>query len=157
MGIIRQFVHLQHKMYFFAFAVLCVAVANAGVIPGAIVETIDGGAIVQGPSSSTAVHGPDGSVIAADAPGGTVIAAPKSAGVVAVAPAAAVVAHAAPLIAAPAHIIGAPLIAHSSPLIARAHLGYPLLAPGSGLEGQYVHDYTETLYDNGQYHGEIYH
>lgn len=27
---------------------------------------------------------------------------------------------------------------------------------GSGLDGQYVHDFTETLYDNGQYHGEIY-
>ncbi|KAK4886727.1 hypothetical protein RN001_002998 [Aquatica leii] len=25
---------------------------------------------------------------------------------------------------------------------------------GEGLDGQYVHDFTETLYDNGQYHGE---
>ncbi|KAF5308108.1 hypothetical protein FQR65_LT00651 [Abscondita terminalis] len=25
---------------------------------------------------------------------------------------------------------------------------------GSGLDGQYVHDFTETLYDDGQYRGE---
>ncbi|KAK5643140.1 hypothetical protein RI129_006985 [Pyrocoelia pectoralis] len=143
-------------MYYLAFAVLCVAVANAGIIPGAIVETIDGGAVIQGPSSRTAVHGPDGSVIAADAPGGAVIAGPKSGGVVAAAPAAVV---ASPFIAGP-HVVGGPLartvVAHSGPIVAGAHFGYPLFAPGSGIEGQYVHDYTETLYDNGQYHGEIY-
>lgn len=48
-------------------------------------------------------------------------------------------------------VAGRTLVA--SPLTAS---GYPLLAPGSGLEGQYVHDYTEKLYDDGSYKGEIY-
>ncbi|KAF2878844.1 hypothetical protein ILUMI_27332 [Ignelater luminosus] len=76
----------------------------------------------------------------------------------------------APHVVAPGVLAGAGVIAArgliASPLTAS---GYPLLAAGSGIEGQYihdargngldgqyVHDFTETLYDNGQYHGEIY-
>ncbi|GJQ86541.1 hypothetical protein Trydic_g10441 [Trypoxylus dichotomus] len=33
--------------------------------------------------------------------------------------------------------------------------GYPLLAPGSGLEGQYIPDITEKLYDDGSYRADI--
>ncbi|KAK9722404.1 hypothetical protein QE152_g19667 [Popillia japonica] len=33
--------------------------------------------------------------------------------------------------------------------------GYPLLAPGSGLEGQYIPDITEKLFDDGSYRPEI--
>lgn len=41
----------------------------------------------------------------------------------------------------------------ASPLTAS---GYPLFAPGSGLEGQYIPDNLEQLYDDGSYKGEIY-
>ncbi|KAK4886638.1 hypothetical protein RN001_002909 [Aquatica leii] len=150
-------------MKFLALAVLCVAVAtsNAGIIPGAIIDHGDS-AVIQGPSSRSAVHGPDGSVIAADAPGGTVVAA-KSSGLVAhtgFVAAAPVVAHAAPFISAP--VVRHSVVAHHAPLIGhapvlRGSIGYPYFAPGSGIEGQYLHDFTETLYDDGQYHGEIYH
>lgn len=144
-------------------------------------------AIVQGPSARATIQGPDGSVIAADQPGGAIAATARSGGIVAAGVAPAVVAHSAPIlaaspgliarVAAPAAIAGpalvsarlatAPIVAGhhglvGAPLIARSGLltnglGYPLLAPGSGLEGQYLHDYTENLYDNGQYHGEFYH
>ncbi|KAF5302220.1 hypothetical protein FQA39_LY10259 [Lamprigera yunnana] len=153
-------------MKFLALAVLCVAFAtsNAGILPGAIIDHGDS-TVIQGPSASAAVHGPDGSVIGSDAPGGAVIAA-KSSGVVA--HSAAVVAPA-PIVAHAAHFLGAPVVAHHAPLVAHAapliahgavlggSVGYPYFAPGSGIEGQYVHDFTETLYDDGQYHGEIYH
>ncbi|KAF5274278.1 hypothetical protein FQR65_LT04396 [Abscondita terminalis] len=142
-------------MKFLAVAVLCVAFAtsNAGIIPGAIIDHGDS-AVIQGPSSRTAVHGPDGSVIAADAPGGAVVAA-KSSGLLAhsAVVSAPVLAHSALIPGVVAH--HAPLVAHGGALL-RGSIGYPLFAPGSGIEGQYVHDFTETLYDNGQYHGEIY-
>lgn len=81
---------------------------------------------------------------------------------------AALVAHDTPIVA-PGILAGGVIAARglvASPLTAS---GYPLLAAGSGIEGQYIHDirgelqegqyihdFTETLADNGQYHGEIY-
>ncbi|KAF2894369.1 hypothetical protein ILUMI_11804 [Ignelater luminosus] len=171
----------QNTMNSLTVVVLCAALAaaNAGLFGGAYVAPVGGDAVIQGPSASASVHGPDGSVIAANQPGGAVVASARSGAVIAAhhAPVVAhgpVVAAAAPAVvaaryAAPAVVAhhGAPaVVAHhaavvGAPVVARAGIlagyhGYPAFAAGSGLEGQYVHDFTENLYDNGQYHGEIY-
>lgn len=153
---------------------LALAAANAGLLAHSVLAPVVTGAALQGPSTRTTLVGPDGSHIVAAAPGGRIDTA-VDAGI-------AVVSHSGPVVAAPAvlaaryqtfhagvptvyaagynalpSVIGSPYLAKTivaSPLTAS---GYPLLAPGSGLEGQYVPDYTEKLYDDGSYKGEFYH
>lgn len=64
----------------------------------------------------------------------------------------------------------APVVAHhgfyghgAAVVAARGLIGYPygyagvgVYPEGSGLRGQYVHDYTETLYDDGSYKPALY-
>lgn len=132
------------------------AVASAGVLAPLASSTV-----VEGPSSSASVVGPDGSAIVSSNPAGRIVAS-DSVGVAAVG-------YSAPLVAAPAV---APLVsAYHAPVVSGYHgavlgrslvaspltaSGYPLLAPGSGLEGQWIPDINEKLYDDGSYHGEIY-
>lgn len=105
--------------------------------------------ILQGPSSSAAVVGPDGSVINAFAPGGQVVvpdvvayAAPAAAPVVVAAPAvpAAYVAPAAPAVA---------FAANTDAPVADSEGQY---VPDD--EGQYVPDNAEQQFDDGSYKGE---
>lgn len=158
---------------------LVLAVANAGVITQSIIEPLVQGTALQGPSTRTTVVGPDGSHIEAVAPGGRVETA-VDVGLAAHTAPAAYVAHAAPAVVAARYAspyLAAPYAAvptvhgvvssayglapsvYSHNLIASplTASGYPLLAAGSGLEGQYIPDYTEKLYDDGSYKGEIYH
>lgn len=103
--------------------------------------------ILQGPSSSAAVVGPDGSVINAFAPGGQV-AVPD------------VVAYAAPA-AAPV-VVAAPAVpaTYVAPAVAYAvNTEPPAPADSEGQyvpddEGQYVPDNLEQQYDDGSYKGE---
>lgn len=155
--------------------VAVLAVANAGIIAH------DHGAILQGPSTKTTLVGPDGSHISGHAPGGVVAHsvdvgyAAHTGHVAHVAHVAPVVAHVAPVVHHVAPVVHhvAP-VAHSSvvrvdhvqshPVVAHhvAHVAAPLIAVGhghlghDGHEGQYVHDYTETLYDDGSYKPEHY-
>lgn len=132
------------------------AVASAGVLAPVARTTV-----LEGPSSGAQVIGPDGSAIVASAPGGKIVAS-EDAGVAAVGYSAPVFSgYVAPVVSAysvpavAAHV--APYVATktlvASPLTAS---GYPLFAPGSGLEGQWVPDINEKLYDDGSYKGEIY-
>ncbi|KAK9722400.1 hypothetical protein QE152_g19663 [Popillia japonica] len=131
------------------------AVASASVVPvGRLAST----AVVEGPSSSAQVVGPDGSVIVAANPAGRIVASEtvgRSSGysapiVPAIAPV--VSAYSAPVVSAyHAPVVAKTLVA--SPLTAS---GYPLFAAGSGLEGQWIPDINEKLYDDGSYKGEIY-
>lgn len=155
---------------------LILSVVNAGVLTHTVVEPIVKAAALQGPSSRSTVVGPDGSVIEAVAPGGRVetaidagVAAYSAPIVTHAVPAAAgaIVAHHAPTVVS-ARLATVPTVAAVNGLVSSAYgvktlvaspltaSGYPLYAPGSGLEGQYVHDYTEKLYDDGSYKGEIY-
>lgn len=149
---------------------LFVAAANAGVITQSIIEPIAHGAVLQGPGTKSTVVGPDGSVIDAIAPGGRVETGITSGIAAYTAPALtyaepAVGPHHGPAVVA-ARYASIPAVHGLIPSVYGAHAvyaspitasGYPLFAPGSGLEGQYVHDYTEKLYDDGSYKGEIYH
>ncbi|XP_044255079.1 uncharacterized protein LOC123005411 isoform X2 [Tribolium madens] len=84
------------------------------------------GVVLQGPGSKTTLLGPDGSHISGYAAGGTVVAPAHHGGVV-------------------------------SAAVAPGYVGVaPLLATGSGHEGQYIPDYTEHLYDDGSYKGDLY-
>ncbi|KAI4464848.1 dna-directed rna polymerase ii iii [Holotrichia oblita] len=132
------------------------AVASASVVP---VAPLASTAIVEGPSSSAQVVGPDGSVIVAANPAGRIVAS-ENVGVGAVGYSAPVVPAVAPVVSAysapvvsayHAAFVGRALVA--SPLTAS---GYSLFAAGSGLEGQWIPDINEKLYDDGSYKGEIY-
>lgn len=98
--------------------------------------------ILQGPSSSAAVVGPDGSVINAFAPGGQV-AYPDVVAYAAV-PAAAV-----PVVAPAAYVAPAavPLAVTVSPVDSEGQY-----VPDD--EGQYVPDNSEQQFDDGSYKGE---
>ncbi|KAF7267678.1 hypothetical protein GWI33_019166 [Rhynchophorus ferrugineus] len=76
-------------------------------------------------------------------PSGSISTGPHSAVVAHAAP---VVAHAAPVVAHPA-----PVVAYSAPVVSHAD------ADDNGHEGQYVHDHSETLYDDGSYKPHAYH
>lgn len=102
--------------------------------------------VLQGPGSAANVVGPDGSAIFSSQPGGAVVSNGVTAYAVAPPPpAATLVAARAPLPLAPA-VVAAPLAAPVAPVA--------VVAPGSGLEGQYVPDNSEQLYDDGSYKGE---
>lgn len=106
---------------------LVVALASAGIL--------------QGPSSSAAVVGPDGSVINAFAPGGQV-AYPD------------VVAYAAPVVAAAPVAPAAYVAPVAVPLAVTVP---PPDSEGQYVpddEGQYVPDNTEQQFDDGSYKGE---
>ncbi|CAG9820854.1 unnamed protein product [Phaedon cochleariae] len=157
-------------------ALACLAVANAGPF-------LPSTKILQGPSSRTTLVGPDGSVISAAALGGQVITEEHPgqvgyAGPVVAAPALSyhsvpvvahsspIVAHASPVVAHSAHTDA--VIAGPSGTIAtgRSFVAGPVVAPWTAqpghlivpgsLEGQYVHDYTENLYDDGSYKPHLY-
>ncbi|XP_060524911.1 cuticle protein LPCP-23-like [Cylas formicarius] len=78
----------------------------------------------------------------------------------------AVVSHADTIVAGPSGTIstgrsigqGVPVVAHSAGVVAHAA---PVVAHASvlsnGHEGQYVHDYSESLYDDGSYKPHYYH
>ncbi|CAH1370644.1 unnamed protein product, partial [Tenebrio molitor] len=148
------------------FLVAALAVSHASIIGLGGAATLVGpgapGAVLRGPAAHASLIGPDGSHIAAAAQAGALAAAPRPGGVVsaAVAPGAIGVGlglgHGA-VLAAPGAVVstglGLGLGGHG--LLGAGLLG-PLLAPGSGHEGQYVHDYTETLYDDGSYKGDYY-
>ncbi|CAH2014748.1 unnamed protein product [Acanthoscelides obtectus] len=139
-----------------------------------------GSHVLQGPSSKTTLVGPEGSVISAHQPGGTVVH-DEHPGYAAHGHD-----HAAPLVyAAPVHHAAyhVPVVGHHGPVVAHGHgatvisgpaghivaghaaHGYAahlpvvashVIAPHHAHEGQYVHDYTETLYDDGSYKPHLY-
>jgi hypothetical protein len=115
-----------------------VATIEAGHLGVGLVGPAAPGVVLQGPGSKTSLVGPDGSHISGYAAGGTVVAPPLHGGVVSAA-------------VAPGYVAAAPALGLHAGVIAG-----PLLAPGSRHEGQYVHDYTETLYDDGSYKGDYY-
>ncbi|KAJ8963228.1 hypothetical protein NQ318_018694 [Aromia moschata] len=119
-----------------AIAVIVFLAALVAVNAGLVVPA---GNILQGPSTRTTVVGPDGSVISALAPGGQVITEGEAGAVAQAIPVAHV--QAAPLVAAP--LAAAPLVA-------------PVLPLAHELEGQYVHDNTEALFDDGSYKPHLY-
>lgn len=113
------------------------------------------GVVLEGPSTKAALIGPDGSHISAGFKGGVVVAPPQHTGAISASVAPGYVAHgyahAAPAVySAPA----AYSIPVAVPVAHAGYKGYHPLAPGSGLEGQWVPDYTEKLYDDGSYKGE---
>ncbi|XP_074037665.1 uncharacterized protein [Leptinotarsa decemlineata] len=123
---------------------LCVALSasHASHLGVGLVGPSEHGVVIQGPGAKSSLVGPDGSHISAAVGGGTVVAPAKAGGVVSAAIAPGYVAPAAPI----------PIALHSG--VGHAGFGLGLgVAPGSGLEGQYVHDYTEQLYDDGSYKG----
>ncbi|XP_022914288.2 uncharacterized protein [Onthophagus taurus] len=154
------------------FAV-CLAVASAGLVP---VAPLAKTTVVEGPSSSASVVGPDGSAIVSAQPAGRIVAH-ENVG-------AAAVGYSAPFVASPVVSHGvayatAPVVSSYGyaaapvvPSVAYASTpygvaktlvaspvtasGYPILAPGSGLEGRWIPDINEKLYDDGSYKGEIY-
>ena len=149
------------------------AVAHGGVIAHYDAAPVAKTTVLQGPSTSAHVVGNDGHGIVAHAPGAS-ITATEEVGGAAVAYSAPVVAHhaayAAPVVAHHA-AYAAPVVAHhaayAAPVVAHhaayAHHGAyaaPVVAHhgvyGADFEGQYVHDYSETLYDDGSYKGEVY-
>lgn len=154
------------------------AAVNGGIIAhdhGAILQGPSTKTTLYGPDGShISGHAPGGQVVHSVDVGyaahtGHVVAHAEPAVVAHVAP---VVHHAPALVAHVAHV--APVVhhvpvahssvsrvdhIHSTPIVAHAPvvvavgdhgLGHHDLS-GSGHEGQYVHDYTETLYDDGSY------
>ncbi|GJQ86536.1 hypothetical protein Trydic_g10436 [Trypoxylus dichotomus] len=126
------------------------AVATASVVP---VAPLASTSVIEGPSSSASVVGPDGSTIISANPAGRIVSS-ETVGVGAVG-------YTAPVVPVPA--VSPVISAYQAPLLARTLVaspltasGYPLLAPGSGLEGQWIPDINEKLYDDGSYRGEIY-
>ncbi|XP_068895861.1 larval cuticle protein F1-like [Tenebrio molitor] len=120
-----------------AVFLVAVAAANAGLLAGrlglGLGAPIDSAAVVTGPSGQIVRSG---LAVAHAAPLAVAHAAPLA------------VAHAAPY--AVAHgAIAAPLG------LARSHLAYAVPA-GSGLEGQWIPDINEKLYDDGSYKPHIY-
>ncbi|KAJ8924259.1 hypothetical protein NQ315_007051 [Exocentrus adspersus] len=95
--------------------------------------------VLQGPSRKTTLIGPEGSVISAAAPGGQVIAEQHPG----------VVAHAAAVPQVIAAVLVEPEVAAipTAPLLAAP----PLLHTVPAAEGQYLHDHSEALYDDGSY------
>ena len=126
-----------------AIFLVAVAAANAGLLAGHLGlagAPIDSAAVVSGPSGHIVRSGV---AVAHAAPLAVAHAAP-----LAVAHAAPVVAHAAPLAVAHA----APVVSHRA-----AQLGLSLSVPaGSGLEGQWIPDINEKLYDDGSYKPYVY-
>lgn len=131
--------------------------------------------ILQGPSSKTTLVGPDGSVISAYAPGGQVVtdehpgvvahAAPVLAPVVA--HAAPVVAQAAPLayashgyadtiVAGPSGTIATGKAVHAAPIVSTVPIAAHIV-DSHGHDGEYAHDHSEALYDDGSYKPHFYH
>ncbi|KAF7267679.1 hypothetical protein GWI33_019167 [Rhynchophorus ferrugineus] len=98
------------------------------------------------------VAGPSGSI--STGPHSTVVAhaTPVEAHAAPVAPAASVVSHFASIVA---H--SAPIIAHAAPVVAYAAPVAHADVDNNGHEGQYVHDHSETLYDDGSYKPHAYH
>lgn len=142
------------------------------VAPGGRIETaVDAGFAAYTAPVVTAAHLAPAHVVAHTAPAAAVVAA-RSAVVatphafvshtvpsaVVSGPSGAIVAHAAPSVVSARYAtvngyVPAVRTLVASPLTAS---GYPLFAAGSGLEGQYVPDNLEQLYDDGSYKGEIY-
>ncbi|XP_050294702.1 uncharacterized protein LOC126734910 isoform X2 [Anthonomus grandis grandis] len=129
--------------------------------------------IIQGPSSKTTLVGPEGSVISAVAPGGQIVHE-EHPGVIAHAHQIPVVAHqvsVAHQVPVLAHDVPTTVVAHDtgvhghenaiisgpSGTVARGHgvVVVPVVSHAdvddNGHEGQYVHDHSETLYDDGSY------
>lgn len=137
---------------------VALSAASAGVIaPSAVV--------VQGPSRKTTLVGPEGSVISAVAPGGQVIteehpgvvahAAPVHAAPIVAAPIYSAPVHAAPVFAAPVHAAHAH--AALAPQVIAAVIVDPIAPGHHGVAGgQYVHDHSEALYDDGSYKPHVY-
>ncbi|RZC38367.1 uncharacterized protein BDFB_003785 [Asbolus verrucosus] len=127
-------------MKILVFVVLVIlAASEAGHLGVGLVGPAAHGVVLQGPSSKTSLVGPDGSHISGFAAGGTVVAPAQHGGVVTAA-------------VAPGYVAAAPAVVG----VHAGVVGAPLLGAGSGLEGQYVPDYTEHLYDDGSYKGDHY-
>ncbi|XP_060536111.1 uncharacterized protein LOC132708028 [Cylas formicarius] len=141
---------------------------------------------VVGPDGSAiSAVAPGGQIVHEDHPGVVAHAVPFVAHAAPVAAhAAPVLAHAAPVVAHAAPVVAhaAPVVAHAAAVVAHAgeadtivagpsgtiatgksvvggHLVHaPVVAYGSDLhEGQYVHDHSESLYDDGSYKPHLYH
>lgn len=147
---------------------------NVGLVgPGAP------GAVLTGPGAHASLVGPDGSHISGSAAGGAVIAAPRPGGAIAasVVPGHVSVGHAGlglGLGLGPAGLglgLGLGLGGHGAVIAGPSGIvnglgaiglggyggGLHPLAAGSGLEGQWIPDHTEQLYDDGSYKGELLH
>lgn len=110
------------------------AFAHAGLIAAPLAGApIDSAAVIAGPSGTITRSG--------------LAAAPLAAPAIAAYSAAAPLAYAAPALAAPAY---------AAPAIAAAPLARILAPAGSGLEGQWIPDINEKLYDDGSYKPHIY-
>ncbi|EFA07531.1 ADFb like protein precursor [Tribolium castaneum] len=131
-----------------AVFLVAVAAANAGLLAGHLGAPIDSAAVVAGPSGTITRSG---LAVAHAAPLAVAHHAP-----IAVAHHAPIaVAHHAPLAvahAAPLAVAHAPVVSHRA-----AQLGLELSVPaGSGLEGQWIPDINEKLYDDGSYKPHVY-
>ncbi|XP_050510974.1 uncharacterized protein LOC126887469 [Diabrotica virgifera virgifera] len=135
-----------------------VSISQASIIP-----TVE---VLQGPGSKTLLIGPDGSAIDSAAPGGTVVTNDHGSGLVAAGPAI--------LPLGPEIVVNSPagsiITSHSLAGPAVVPGVVPALAPSAGavisaaisvegpaaqnVEGAYVPDNTEALYDDGSYKGE---
>lgn len=110
------------------FFTVTVTIVSAGLV------AVPSARILQGPSSRTTIVGPDGSSISAYAPGGQVI-----------------------LDGTPALVAPASPVVYAAPAVAVAAPASPVRSViAANLEGQYVPDNTEALYDDGSYKPEIY-
>ncbi|KAF7267680.1 hypothetical protein GWI33_019168 [Rhynchophorus ferrugineus] len=105
------------------------------------------------------VAGPSGSI--STGPHSTVVAhaTPVEAHAASVAPAASVVSHSVSVVAHSAPVIAhaVPVVAHAAPVVAYAAPVAHADVDNNGHEGQYVHDHSETLYDDGSYKPHAYH
>ncbi|XP_076267659.1 uncharacterized protein LOC143200816 [Rhynchophorus ferrugineus] len=123
--------------------------------------------VLQGPGSQTSLYGPDGSSLKSSAPGGTVIADPDApVGVAVPGPA---ISPSSPEIVIGDYLVGRIVTSYSlpgaaivpavfpkvatAPLIPAADTRLVSLLPRAdgGLEGQYIPDASEALYDDGSY------
>lgn len=109
--------------------------ATAVAVSGGIIA-VPSSRILQGPSTRTTIVGPDGSSISAYAPGGQIILSDTDTP--------ALLAPAAPVVYAAPAVVAAPALVHAAGVIV------------DDLEGQYVPDNTEALYDDGSYKPDIY-
>lgn len=160
---------------------MVLAVANAGHLGIGLVGPTAAGAVLTGPGAHASLVGPDGSHIAGSAAGGVVIAPPRHGGSIAagVVPGHVAVGHVGlgvghvglGLGLGLGHGHGAVIAGPAGTVVSDGvhggwgHGGWAAggwghggglhpLAAGSGLEGQWIPDGTEHLYDDGSYKGE---
>ncbi|XP_060524924.1 elastin-like [Cylas formicarius] len=142
LSLVREFNEKRNKMKSLSLAVflVVVAAASAGLHAG----------VVSGYGARAVIAGPAGTVVRGGVAHGVVAPGLVAPGIVA------------PGIVTPG--IVAPGVIAGGVIAGRGILGAPgllaghgLLAPGSGLEGQWIPDINEKLYDDGSYKPYLYH